>query len=280
MRWAIAPSVASTRSARNTGRISAGCSASCWVFATCSAVRRHARGHGARIPLAVGSSRPSPTARKLLARADMDWDAPAIVLDARPYGEGDAIATVMTEPSMARIAAWRAAGGARHRSAVWQRGQPRAGALGRAAGRTARQLQRANWCTRRRRWRWTIRSRWRCCRAACAVAEGALPEREPHPRVFDGLLHLIAHLPQGEAPLDRPDPLGGSAARRSRLRPRSDQLRRHRRDGGPRLRLAEDRPRGHRGGRRGLDIAPAAPAAVPGRRQRGRRRRTGATGCG
>ena len=27
----------------------------------------------------------------------MDWDAPAIVLDARPFGEGDAIATVMTE---------------------------------------------------------------------------------------------------------------------------------------------------------------------------------------
>ena len=35
--------------------------------------------------------------------------------------------------------------------------------------------------------------------AACAVAEGSLPEREPHPRAFDGLLHLIAHLPQGEA---------------------------------------------------------------------------------
>ena len=37
--------------------------------------------------------------------------------------------------------------------------------------------------------------------AACAVAEGALPEREPHPRVFEGLLHLIAHLPQGAAML-------------------------------------------------------------------------------
>src|SRR5215471_8828770 len=33
----------------------------------------------------------------------------------------------------------------------------------------------------------------------CAVAEGALPEREPHPRVFDGLLHLIAHLSWGAA---------------------------------------------------------------------------------
>ena len=26
----------------------------------------------------------------------MEWDAAAIILDARPYGEGDAIATVMT----------------------------------------------------------------------------------------------------------------------------------------------------------------------------------------
>ena len=30
--------------------------------------------------------------------------------------------------------------------------------------------------------------------AACAVAEGALPEREPHPRVFAGLLSLIGQL--------------------------------------------------------------------------------------
>ena len=27
----------------------------------------------------------------------MEWDAPAIILDVRPYGEGDAVATVMTE---------------------------------------------------------------------------------------------------------------------------------------------------------------------------------------
>jgi DNA repair protein RecO (recombination protein O) len=33
--------------------------------------------------------------------------------------------------------------------------------------------------------------------AACAVAEGALPEREPHPYVFTGLLRLIALSPNG-----------------------------------------------------------------------------------
>jgi DNA repair protein RecO (recombination protein O) len=36
--------------------------------------------------------------------------------------------------------------------------------------------------------------------AACAVTESALPEREAHPRIFDGLLHLLARLPIG-APL-------------------------------------------------------------------------------
>ncbi len=33
--------------------------------------------------------------------------------------------------------------------------------------------------------------------SACATAEGALPEREPHPAVFQGLVQLIARLPQG-----------------------------------------------------------------------------------
>ncbi len=37
--------------------------------------------------------------------------------------------------------------------------------------------------------------------AACAVTEGALPERAPQPRVFEGLLRLIARLPQGPAML-------------------------------------------------------------------------------
>ncbi len=51
----------------------------------------------------------------------MEWDAPAIVLDARPYGEGDAVATVMTEEHGAHRGlargGWLAA-----RAAVWQPG--------------------------------------------------------------------------------------------------------------------------------------------------------------
>ena len=33
--------------------------------------------------------------------------------------------------------------------------------------------------------------------SACATADGALPEREAHPRIFNGLLNLIAHLSEG-----------------------------------------------------------------------------------
>ena len=58
--------------------------------------------------------------------------------------------------------------------------------------------------------------------AVCAVAEGALPEREPHPRVFHGLLHLIARLPRGAAMLTDLIRWETAAAGRSRLRPRPD----------------------------------------------------------
>ncbi len=37
--------------------------------------------------------------------------------------------------------------------------------------------------------------------SACAVAEGALTEREPHRAVFAGLLHLITRLSAGPAVL-------------------------------------------------------------------------------
>jgi DNA repair protein RecO (recombination protein O) len=129
----------------------------------------------------------------------MDWDAPAIVLDARPYGEGDAIATVMTEEHGAHRGLARG-GGARTRTATWQPGN----------------LVQARWVARLAEQLGSLRAelvhpaaalamddplQLAILSAACAVAEGALPEREPHPRVFEGLLHLIAYLPQGGAAL-------------------------------------------------------------------------------
>ena len=60
----------------------------------------------------------------------MDWDAPAIILDARPFGEGDAIATVMTEAHGAHRGLARGGAGRGPRGHLAAR-QPRPGALGR-----------------------------------------------------------------------------------------------------------------------------------------------------
>jgi len=128
----------------------------------------------------------------------MDWEAPAIVLDARPYGESGAIVTVMTEQHGLHRGLARG-GGSRAQAPLWQPGN----------------LAQVRWVARLADQLGSFSGELVYAGAAqimdeplplamlaavCAVAEGALPEREPHPNVFAGLLHLIAHLPQG-APL-------------------------------------------------------------------------------
>jgi DNA repair protein RecO (recombination protein O) len=125
----------------------------------------------------------------------MDWDAPAIVLDARPYSEGDAVATVMTEEHGLHRGLARG-GSSRARAALWQPGN----------------LMQVRWVARLADQLGSFSGEMihagaaaviddplalAMLAAACAVAEGALPEREPHPRAFAGLLRLIARLPQG-----------------------------------------------------------------------------------
>lgn len=122
----------------------------------------------------------------------MEWEAPAIVLDAKPYGEGDAIATVMTaEHGLHRGLA--RGGFSRARTALWQTGN----------------LIQARWMGRLPDSLGSLTAEpvhataahimddplaLALLRAACTMAEGALAEREPHPRVFDGLVHLLARL--------------------------------------------------------------------------------------
>jgi DNA repair protein RecO (recombination protein O) len=125
----------------------------------------------------------------------MDWDAPAIVLEARPFGEGDAVATVMTAAHGAHRGLARG-GLSRARAGTWQPGN----------------IVQARWVARLADQLGSLTAELvhpaaalalddalalAMLRAACAVAEGALPEREPHPRAFAGLLHLLAHLAQG-----------------------------------------------------------------------------------
>lgn len=126
----------------------------------------------------------------------MEWDAPAIVLDVRPYGESDAVVTLMTEEHGAHRGLARG-GQSRTRTALWQPGNlVQARWLGRLADQlgsfSAELVHPAAALVLDDRLALSMLT------AACAVAEGAMPEREAHPRVFDGLLHLLARLPQGE----------------------------------------------------------------------------------
>ena len=129
----------------------------------------------------------------------MEWQAPAIVLDTRPYGEGDAVATVLTEEHGAHRGLARG-GHARGHAAVWQPGNI---VQARWVARLADQLGSlsAELVHPAAALAMEDRMALAILRAACAVSEGALPEREPHPRVFADLLRLLAQLGAGEAAL-------------------------------------------------------------------------------
>lgn len=128
----------------------------------------------------------------------MEWEAPAIILDVRPFGEGDAVATVMTEEHGAHRGLARG-GASRGRAAVWQPGNL---AQIRWVGRLADQLGSfsAELIHPAAALAMDDALQLAMLTAASALAEGALPEREAHPRVFAGLLNLIARL-AGGAPL-------------------------------------------------------------------------------
>ncbi len=122
----------------------------------------------------------------------MDWESPGILLMARPFGEADLIASAFTEAE-GRHAGLVRHGQARRHAPLWQAGNllhlrwtarladnlgvysaelahPTASLAMPSAGALA------------------------VLNAALSVAEGALPERTPHPRAFAGLLRVIATL--------------------------------------------------------------------------------------
>src|SRR5271165_7521977 len=129
----------------------------------------------------------------------MEWEAPGIVLGARPYGEGDALATVFTEEHGAHRG-WVRGAQSRNHVALWQPGN----------------LVQVRWVSRLSEQLGTFAAELvhpaaalamddalalAMLTAACAVSEGALPEREPHPRAFAGLLNFLARLPVGASML-------------------------------------------------------------------------------
>jgi DNA repair protein RecO (recombination protein O) len=129
----------------------------------------------------------------------MEWDAPAIILDVRPYGEGDAVATVMTEAHGLHRGLARG-GASRTRAGTWQPGNivqvQWTARLSDQLGSFTGELIHAGAA-----YAMEEAMPLAMLTALCAVAEGALPEREPLPRVFAGLLRLIPRLPLGDSTL-------------------------------------------------------------------------------
>jgi DNA repair protein RecO (recombination protein O) len=129
----------------------------------------------------------------------MEWEAPAVVLDARPHGEGDAVATVMTEEYGAHRGLARG-GSSRSKAALWMPGNL---VQVRWVGRLSEQLGSFSAEMIHPAAAFALAEGDRLplsmLASLCAVAEGALPEREAHPRVFDALVHIIARLPKAEA---------------------------------------------------------------------------------
>ena len=127
----------------------------------------------------------------------MDWTAPAIILDIRPYGEADLIVTAMTETHGLHRGLVRA-GASRAHAGLWLPGNL---AELRWVARLADQLGSftAELIHPAAALAMDDPLALAILTAATATAAGALPEREAHPRVFAPLLHLIAHLGQGAA---------------------------------------------------------------------------------
>ena len=125
----------------------------------------------------------------------MEWEGPAVVLAARPQSEGNAVITVLTEAQGNHRGLARG-GNSRGQASLWLPGN----------------LVQARWVARLQEQLGSLTAELvhpgaamsmddplalAILSAACAVAEGALPEREPHPRVFGGLVQLIAGLSRG-----------------------------------------------------------------------------------
>lgn len=125
----------------------------------------------------------------------MEWQAPAIVLEVRPHGEGGAVVNLLTE-EFGRHAGLAKGGTSRAQSALWQPGN----------------LVEARWVARLSDQLGAYSAELvhptaalalddplalALLNSACALAADALPEREAQPRLFSGLLSLLAQLARG-----------------------------------------------------------------------------------
>jgi len=122
----------------------------------------------------------------------MEWTDQGFVLSARPHGEGGLVAAMLTERH-GRHAGFVPGGASRRSRAVWQPGNLVALAwrakLAEQLGNYTGELREAH----------AARVlddpvELSGLAAACSVVDGALPEREPHPAMYDGFRAFLGAL--------------------------------------------------------------------------------------
>jgi len=128
----------------------------------------------------------------------MDWTDDAIILSTRKHGETSVIATLLTSKHGRHLGLVRGGAGKRLRGLLQPGNRVRATWKARLAehlGAFTLEMTEA----------FAAKVLWDPLRlagltAACAMSEGALPERESYPQVFDGLLALLTSIEDGDWP--------------------------------------------------------------------------------
>lgn len=137
----------------------------------------------------------------------MEWNEDGLVLAARTHGESAVIVTLLT------LSQGRHAGLVRGGASSRMRGTYQPGNLLRATWRGRLPEHLGNFsCEMLRGYAGPLLDdpfRLAILGALCAVAESALPEREPHPAVFSRTLDLIESLGAGRDGADAVAPLAG-----------------------------------------------------------------------
>lgn len=122
----------------------------------------------------------------------MEWRDEGIVLSARRHGESSAVVHLLTREHGRHGGLVRGAQGKGARG-LWQPGNRLAlvwrGRLEEHLGQFTGELLDARAATLL-----GARDRLACLASACALADAALPEREPHPLLFEGLALLVEAL--------------------------------------------------------------------------------------
>jgi DNA repair protein RecO (recombination protein O) len=122
----------------------------------------------------------------------LEWEAPGIILEGRPYGDADLVVAAFTATQGVHRGLARG-GASRARVALWQIGNL---VSLRWVGRLSEQLGSLTGEMIQAIAPGAMDDALSLglLRAACAVAVGALPEREPHPPTFAALLHLLPRI--------------------------------------------------------------------------------------